>query len=305
MLILLGLALPLAILGFGLSGGSDDDEDTVSLEGTDGADELEGGEGADFIDGQAGDDVLQGLAGGDTIFGREGDDVLEGADGDDMLCSGEGDDVVTGNLGSDLIEGQEGDDFVSGDYGSDNVRGDDGNDTVIGGRGSDIAAGGEGDDVVFGGIIEGVPLNLEEMTALRDGGSLADINGGIELRDDSLGNTVTGGGGDDDLIIGSGDLAGGGDGFDTYHLMSEQVGDEEATIANYNANEDAITVIVEDTDVDADITVTDENGDSVIRMGDNVLARVTGAAGTINASDITLIAEDTIAQMLDPNAAAA
>ena len=286
-------------------GGGSDDDDSVALEGTDGADTLEGEEGADFIDGQAGDDIMNGLAGNDTIFGREGDDVLEGADGDDMLCSGDGDDVVTGNVGQDLIEGQGGDDFVSGDYGWDNVRGDDGNYTVIGGRGSDLVAGGEGDDVVFGGIIEGVPLSLDEMVALRDGGSLADINGGIDLRDDSLGNTVTGGGGDDDLIIGSGDLAGGGEGLDTFHIMSEQNGDTEATIANFNANDDAITVIVEDTDVEADITVADENGDSVIRMGDTVLARVTGAAGTIDASDITLISESTIAQMLDPNAAAA
>lgn len=302
MLMLLGLAVPLAIFGFGF--GDDDDNDAVREIGTDDADELQGGEGNDFIDGEAGDDILEGLAGDDTVFGRDGEDVLEGADGDDMLCSGDGDDVVTGNRGQDLIEGQGGNDWVSGDYGWDNVRGDDGDDTVIGGRGGDIVAGGEGDDLIFGGILDGIPLNLEEMTALRDGESLEDLNGGIEMRDDSLGNTLTGGTGDDDLILGSSDLAAGNEGFDTFHVMSEQVGEEAARIENFNATEDAITVIVDDTDADADITVTDVNGDAVVSSGDNVLVRVTGAAGTITAADITLIAEDTVEQLFDPNAAA-
>ncbi|MDC0136876.1 hypothetical protein OAI26_09625 [Sulfitobacter sp.] len=60
--------------------------------------------------------------------------------------------------------------------------GNEGNDTVIGGRGGDVVGGGIGDDLVFGGIINGVPLNLEELTELRDGGSLEQINGGIEMK---------------------------------------------------------------------------------------------------------------------------
>lgn len=303
MLMLLGLALPLAVLGFAFDGGSD--EDSIEEVGTENADRITGEEGNDFIDGQAGDDVMNGRAGDDTIFGREGEDVLQGEDGNDMLCSGEGDDVVTGNRGNDLIEGQGGEDFISGDYGSDTVRGDDGDDTVLGGRGADIVAGGEGDDLVFGGILEGVPLNLEELTQLRDGESLEDINGRTDMRDDSLGNTLSGGTGDDNLVLGSGDLANGNAGQDTFHIMSEQVGAGGATIADFNATDDAITVIVDDTSVDADVTVSDEGGDAVIRMGDTILARVSGAAGTIATDDITLIAENTIEAMFDPNAASA
>lgn len=304
MLMLLGLALPMAILGFAMDGGSDD-EDTVEVSGTEDADRLEGEQGVDFIDGLEGDDVMNGRAGNDTIFGREGDDVLQGEDGDDMLCSGDGDDVITGNRGQDLIEGQGGDDFVSGDYGWDNVRGDDGNDTVIGGRGGDLVNGGAGDDLVFGGIIDGVPLNLEELTALRDGGSLEDINGGIDMRDDSLGNELWGAAGDDDLILGSGDVADGNSGADTYHIMSEQNTGPAPVISSYIVGEDAITVIVDDVDADADISVSDVNGDAVIRMGDTVIARVSGAAGTLAASDITLIAEQTVESLFDPNGAAA
>ncbi|MCX7566183.1 calcium-binding protein [Sulfitobacter sp. F26169L] len=309
MLMLLGLALPLALLGFALDGGDDDTEDTEVI-GTDGDDRIEGGEGIDFLDGQAGDDVMNGRAGGDTLFGREGEDVLQGEDGDDMLCSGDDNDVVTGNRGNDLIEGQGGDDFLSGDYGRDNVRGDEGNDTVLGGRGSDMVVGQEGDDVLFGGIINGVPLNLEEMQELRDGGSLADINGGIDMRDDSMGNTLAGGSGDDELVIGSFDQAYGGDGNDTFNIMSEQITPEDsangaAFIGGFNSADDAITVIVDDTSVDADITVTNDNGDAIIRMGDAVLARVEGAAGSLSTGDITLIAENTIEAMFDPHGVAA
>lgn len=303
MLMLLGLALPLAILGLDL--GSDDEENSVEVEGTEEADRIEGELGDDFLDGHGGDDVLNGRAGDDTIFGREGDDVLEGADGNDMLCSGEGDDVITGNRGQDLIEGQGGDDFVSGDYGWDSVFGNEGNDTVLGGRGSDVVNGGEDDDLVFGGIIDGVPLNLEELEALRDGSSLSDLNGGIDMRDDSLSNTVWGGAGDDDLILGSGDIADGNSGADTYHIMSEQVNSEEIgapVISSFAANEDAITIIVDDTDADADISVTDDGDDSVIRMGDTVLARVEGSAGTLTAADISLISESFVEGLFDPNA---
>ncbi|MBB3993805.1 hypothetical protein GGR95_001436 [Sulfitobacter undariae] len=303
MLMLLSLALPLALLGFALDSNDDDHTEAEEIEGGEGDDRLEGNTGDDFIDGNAGDDVMNGRAGNDTIFGRDGEDVLVGEAGDDMLCSGDGDDFVTGNTGQDLIEGQGGDDFLSGDYGWDTVRGDEGNDTVIGGRGGDMVAGGEGDDVVFGGIIENLPLNLTELTELRDGGELTDINGGIDMRDDSVGNRVWGGAGDDDLILGSGDIANGHEGSDTYHIMSEQVGDVAPVIASFVPSDDAITVIVDDIDEDADISVSDDGDDAVIRMGDTVLARVAGGAGTLTAADISLIAENTIEQMFEPNPA--
>ncbi|WP_298857181.1 calcium-binding protein [uncultured Sulfitobacter sp.] len=307
MLLLLGIALPLAILGFGMDSGDDEETlDEVTLEGTEEADRLEGDQGRDFIDGLEGDDVMNGRAGDDIIFGREGEDVLQGEDGDDMLCSGDGDDIVTGNRGQDLIEGQEGDDFVSGDYGWDTVRGDEGDDTVLGGRGFDIVGGGFGDDLVFGGIIQGVPLNLEELTELRDGGSLADINGGINMRDDSLGNELYGGFGDDNLVLGSGDIADGNEGDDTFHVMSEQIGENgAAVINNYSVSEDAITIIVDDVDAAAEITVADENGNSVISLNGVRLAVVDGTAGTIAASDVSLISENVVESLFDPNGAAA
>ena len=307
MLMLLGLALPIALLGFAISDDDDDGESAVTENGTAEDDRIEGGQGDDFLDGEEGNDILNGQAGNDTLFGRDGDDVLEGQDGDDMLCSGDGNDIITGNRGTDLIEGQEGDDWVSGDYSSDTVYGNEGNDTVIGGRGNDGVYGEDGDDVVFGGILQNIPLNLNEMTELRDGGSLADINGGIEMRDDSIGNDVRGGAGDDDVIIGSLDMAMGNDGADTFHIMSEQnngYGDNAPTILNFDAEEDAITVIVDNADADQDVTVVNEGGDAVVRMGETILARVQGAAGQVGTPDITLISESFVENMFDPAGAA-
>jgi Ca2+-binding RTX toxin-like protein len=216
-----------------------------------------------------------------------------------MLCSGDGNDIVTGNVGQDFIEGQGGDDFVSGDYGFDTLNGDEGNDTVLGGRGIDEVNGGEGDDLVFGGIIDGAPLNLEELAELRDGGSLEAINGGLDMRDDSVGNVLSGGDGDDDLILGSGDMADGNNGADTYHIMSEQNGDAAAMINNYVPADDAVTIIVDDIETNEEIFVDDEDGDAVIRLGDDVLARVSGAAGTISATDITLIDQGQVEAFFD------
>ena len=63
-LLLLGIALPLAILGFGIDSGDEEEAlDEVTLEGSEDADRLEGDEGRDFIDGLAGDDVMNGRAG--------------------------------------------------------------------------------------------------------------------------------------------------------------------------------------------------------------------------------------------------
>ncbi len=304
MLMLLGIALPFAVLGFSVLG-DDDDDAGVTENGTPEADRIEGTLGNDFLDGEAGDDLLNGRAGDDTIFGRDGNDVLQGQDGADMLCSGDGEDIVTGNRGFDLIEGQGGDDWVSGDYGSDTVRGDEGNDTVLGGRGTDAVEGGDGDDLLFGGIIDGIPLNLEEMDAVRNGASIADLNGGIDIRDDRFGNAVLGGAGNDDMVIGSMDTVEGGFGQDTFHLMSEQTDDPAATINDFNANHDAITVIVDDTSIDADITVEAVGEDAIIRFGDTILATVNNAAGTLSAADITLIAESTVESLFDPNGAAA
>lgn len=302
MLIVLSLLFPALLIGAIASGSDDDDDAGLRLEGDGGDDTLAGGQASDFIDGGAGNDIMEGLAGNDTILGREGEDVLQGQDGDDMLCSGDGDDIVTGNTGADFIEGQGGDDFLSGDYGHDIVNGDEGNDTVIGGRGYDVVAGFSGDDVLFGGIIEGLPLNLEEMEALRDGTSLEDVNGReTSMRDDSLGNELYGGGGDDTLFVGSQDRATGGTGADTFNLLSDTRGDGMAVINDYDRSVDTLTIVVDGT-TDLGVSIVDRGGDALIRLGDRVIGCVQGGAGSVTAADVSIISEASVNGLFDPNA---
>lgn len=307
MLLLVSVALPVLLLGWGISEISDDDEDAVgeTLEGDDGNDMLDGSQGNDLIRGNGGDDVLQGRAGDDTVLGHAGDDILQGQDGADTLCSGDGDDILTGNRGADFLEGQEGDDFVSGDYSRDLVRGDEGQDTVIGGRGTDVVNGGDGDDVVFGGIVNRLPLDIEEMEALRDGTSLAEIlegeNGTINIRDDRFGDTLYGAAGNDQIFIGGLDVATGNNGDDTFNLLADQVGDGPATITDFNPDDDNVTVIV-NRDLNTEIEVRTDGEDALVVAGGEVLARVTGAAGSLTAADVTVLTEASVVHLFDPNA---
>lgn len=307
MLLVVSLALPVLLIGWGISEVCDDDDgsDGLSVEGGEGDDFIEGSQRADLLQGNEGDDLIRGRSGNDTVFGQEGEDILEGEDGDDMLCSGEGDDIVTGNRGFDFIEGQEGNDFISGDYNGDIARGDEGEDTVIGGRGGDRVAGGQGSDVLFGGIMNELPLNRDEMEELRDGASLSDIlageDGRINIRDDRFSDALFGGAGADQLFVGSMDNATGGNGEDTFNVLADQQDNGPATIHDFAAEDDNVTIIVNG-DTDIEITVEADGEDALVMSDGQVLARVTGAAQTLTAADIAILTEASVVGMFDPNA---
>ena len=74
------------------------------------------------------------------------DDAIDGAGGNDMIEGGAGDDTLAGAAGDDGIEGGYGDDVLSGGPG---------NDTLDGGRGSDLVIGGAGDDLMISGADTG------------------------------------------------------------------------------------------------------------------------------------------------------
>jgi uncharacterized repeat protein (TIGR01451 family) len=131
----------------GLEGGSGNDR----LFGGRGDDTACGGDGNDFLYGQQDDDLLGGDAGTDRIFGESGNDLLLGGDGNDFLYGGTGHDQAHGQAGNDRIFGESGDDVLVGGAGNDKLYGGSGRDLLIGGEGSDELRGESGDDILIGG----------------------------------------------------------------------------------------------------------------------------------------------------------
>ncbi|MEL6521527.1 MAG: LamG-like jellyroll fold domain-containing protein, partial [Pseudomonadota bacterium] len=68
---------------------------------------------------------------------------------DDMFDAGAGNDTVDAGAGDDTVDGGDGNDEIHGGYGDDELHGGDGDDTLDGGRGSDMLVGGDGDDVLY------------------------------------------------------------------------------------------------------------------------------------------------------------
>lgn len=158
-----------------LDDGCDVGEITVTIYGTDYADELRlvdttAGEhldcsnasvwadaGTDDVIGSpatTNNDFLYGEEDDDSIHGLAGDDTLVGGDGDDSIWGQDGADIIQGGWGEDKIKGGDGDDFLYGDEGNDKVCGDADVDSVYGGDGDyDRVTGGTGNDAInHGGL---------------------------------------------------------------------------------------------------------------------------------------------------------
>ncbi len=226
--------------------------DTIAAT-TDGNDSLSGGTGTDSLYGQGGDDTLDGGADNDLLDGGAGADTLSGGTGDDTLIGGDGNDTLAGGAGADSLEAGAGMDFVdysasdagvsidlatgtasgghaTGDTafgGVDGIIGSDFNDTLSGydGQGPDWANefyGGAGDDVI-------------------DGRGGDDLLYGEEGNDSIVGgagaDTLDGGTGNDTLIVGSGDVATGGEGDDLFLLDEANLGGGTITIGGDEGTE--------------------------------------------------------------------
>jgi uncharacterized repeat protein (TIGR01451 family) len=85
----------------------------VTIEGTDGDDELNGTAGPDVIFAGAGNDVINGGGGNDTICGGDGNDIINGQAGDDDIFGEGGKDALNGGPGDDEIDGGAAVDFVT------------------------------------------------------------------------------------------------------------------------------------------------------------------------------------------------
>ncbi|SMP35280.1 calcium-binding protein [Shimia sagamensis] len=216
------------------------------ITGTEDAENLSGTELSEQIDALAGDDVVSGLAGDDSISagdgndrvdGGEGNDSLLGDDGEDSLIGGAGNDSLWGGNSADTLEGGKGDDHLSGQTSDDSLYGEDGEDTLIGGRGNDTLIGGDGTDSMEGGsgndVFWGVEDSFNEFHIVGQPHSSAqDVD------------TMRGDEGDDTLIMGSGDIAEGGEGADTFASGTWIDPDNLPVVEDFDVTEDVFEIHV-------------------------------------------------------------
>jgi Ca2+-binding RTX toxin-like protein len=200
-----------------INGGDDDD----FIRGGVKEDTFKGQEGDDHLDGGRGDDDLEGGADNDTLLGGAGDDVLDGGENDDELFGGDDKDVVYGGGGKDTIDGGDGNDNLNGEAGKDGLVGGAGDDRISGGEENDLIDGGAdgdelygdgGDDGVVGGAGRDRLFGGTGKDTLVGGQGVDALNGEADndiidaAQDDSSGDFMRGGAGDDHFLTNNGDV---------------------------------------------------------------------------------------------------
>lgn len=152
---------------------------------------------------------------GGPLDDEAGAETALAPNGGRIASGGDGDDTLTGTPETDLLGGGAGDDLIDG-LGAD--------DELVGGAGADTLFGSWGGDLLSG--------------VVRDGD-------GID-RDDA--DFLNGGDGDDTLEIGTGDVATGGEGADSF-VLGRWVADGEApTLMDFDRAEDRMLVFYDDSD---------------------------------------------------------
>ncbi|MEM9215950.1 MAG: S8 family serine peptidase [Cyanobacteria bacterium P01_F01_bin.150] len=175
----------------------------------------------------------------EDAIGGDGRDAIRGNSVSNRIVGGRNSDRLLGLSGDDWLLGEQGNDRLKGGADHDRLRGHQGNDRLIGGPGNDRLKGGGGDDRLKGG-----------------GGN----------------NVLRGGGGDDWLYGQQGNSRMTGNrGNDIFVL---QPGDGESIIQDFQLGRDRIGLSHGLTF--ADITLSQENSDVLIRANGDHLATIVG-----------------------------
>ncbi|MCT7955508.1 SBBP repeat-containing protein [Laspinema palackyanum] len=177
------------------------------------------------------------------IVGTEGDDTLF-ADVEDQTIFGQaGNDILYGNLGDDTLFADEGNDILYGDMGDDTLF-EGGNDRLYGNAGDDILFGDAGNDILYGGKGNDFLLGEEG--------------------DDFLSGDL----GDDTLA--------GGNGRDIFVLQSNSGSD---IILDFIDGEDVLELPANLSFMD--LQIASNNGSTLIQVGDDTLATLSGVEPTV------------------------
>ncbi len=247
------------------------------VDGADGDDSLTGGDAASFLFGGAGDDVLTAGEGAAAMFGGAGADALDGTiGGPGFIDGGTGDDTLTGGIGDDTLEGGE---HAGGAGGNDLIAGGGGDDLIRGGFGSDTLQGGDGDDVID-------HLGHAEEREIAE-------NHEFDWHLDGEADVLTGGAGDDTLIMDGADVAEGGDGADLFWVYSDA--SEVAEILDFRVGEDFLRLSLDPQtmplgEAAVEVVPSADGADALVSVDGTLIAILRGAAGA-TASDVYAAAE--------------
>ena len=199
--------------------------------------------------------------GWDTVVGGRGEDTLNGGRGNDVLIGGLEDGGYTGSSNEDDV-----------------LRGHLGNDTLTGGSGQDTLVGGRGHDVLIGGLDDGdYSGSSTESDVLRGSWGNDTMSGG------SGDDRIYGGAGRDRIIGGDGsDVMTGGGWIDTFVFVSADYW-EENVITDFGFGADRIEFSGTSPDSFSDLTITQEDGNTVITYFGQHEIELTGYTGTLTA----------------------
>jgi Ca2+-binding RTX toxin-like protein len=260
-----------------------------TLVGSDVADMLFGQDGDDFITGGAGNDILGGRGGADTLFGDFGEDYMIGGDGADYLDGGAGDDTVFGDDGADTLIGGGGNDVLFAGAGDDAVQGGAGNDDLFGGEGADTVDGGAGDDTLDGGLGDDLVIGGNGADEVFGDAGNDTLWGSSEGGRDSHVDYLSGGAGDDVLMLGLGDYGHGGTGADQFVLTEYGAGDGVVKITDFDPAEDYLIILYDPAlgTAPALSLQSAANGTTSVLLDGEIVASLI-SSDVVNAGDIIL-----------------
>lgn len=273
------LFLGLLLAGLGIAaiadfGGSDDGDETGNTDEVTTSDIITDGELGVMYDG---------TDGADEIYATSGSDLAAGEDGNDSLRGREGSDTLMGGAGNDSLFGQDGQDRVFGDRGNDEVHGGSGDDTMMGGSGNDTLYGGPGDDELVGADITNRDWELGDWHS--EIATSSDLEYQPPEEDEE--NVLYGGDGNDSLLLGEGDIAYGGSGNDEFDVGSwVQDEDNVPVVQDFNAAEDVLCVHYLEGTEEPSITLGTEGDETLVYADGQLMLRVLGETGALEASDV-------------------
>lgn len=235
--LLLLLALPLLIFGFGDQGGSEDTE----------------------IDGTPGDDTIEGTNRADQISAGDGSDFVNGLSGNDEIDSGTGDDLVFGGPGNDVIRMDSGDDFTA------DHRFDDNDDLIY------FPEWSAGNDFIYGGAGNDGILDSNGVDTLS-GNTGADLLSSLDhLGNDDAHDVVYGGYGADSIFADKGDVVTGNQGNDSFYVWMDQTTADPVIITDFDGASDELELNV-NSDNFPDLSFADLTSQTDTLSGDVTLA---------------------------------